>query len=84
MNLGKLKVWIEVANWYYGKVMQIITAFGMLKLLGLSWFTLILIFLISIPIIVVIVYLHMTYVFPKEVAYTWKKNPMFHKLMERK
>jgi len=37
INLGKIKVWIEAASWYYGKVMQIITAGGVLKLGGVSW-----------------------------------------------
>lgn len=79
MNLGKMKVWIEVANWYYGKIMQIVTAFGVLKLLGLSWWALSLILLGSIPILICVVYLHMKYVFPKEVEYTWQKNPVVRK-----
>jgi len=83
MNLGKLKVWIEVANWYYGKVLQVITAFGVLKLLGISWWILLLVFLGSIPVIIYIVYLHMTYVYPKEVQYTWEKNPAFRQLRDK-
>ena len=76
MNIGKIKVWIEVANWYYGKVMQVITAFGVLKLLGFSWWVLLIILLISIPFVVCVVYLHMRYIYPKEVEYTWSKNPV--------
>jgi len=83
MNLGKLKVWIEVASWYYGKVMQVVTGFGVLKLLGIPWFTLLLIFLVSIPILIYMVYLHMTYIYPKEVEYTWNKNPAYKKLIDR-
>ena len=83
MNLGKLKVWIEVANWYYGKVLQVITAFGVLKLVGFSWWVLLPIFLGSIPVLIYIVYLHMTYVYPKEVKYTWEKNPAYKKLLEK-
>jgi hypothetical protein len=83
VNLGKLKVWIEVANWYYGKVMQIITAFGVLKLLGFSWWVLLLVFLVSIPIIIYIVYLHMRYIYPKEVEYTWEKNPIVKELRNK-
>ena len=81
INLGKLKVWIEVANWYYGKIMQIITAFGVLKLLGVSWWVLLIILLVSIPIVVCIVYLHMKYIYPKEVEYTCNKNPAYKKLI---
>ena len=84
MNLGKIKVWIEVAQWYYGKVMQIVTAFGVLKLLGFSWWVLLIVFLVSIPILIYIVYLHMTYIYPKEVEYTWNKNPAYKKLLEEK
>jgi len=84
MNLGKIKVWIEVAQWYYGKVMQIVTAFGVLKLLGFSWWVLLIVFLTSIPILIYIVYLHMTYIYPKEVEYTWNKNPAYKKLLEEK
>ena len=83
MNLGKIKVWIEVAQWYYGKVMQIVTAFGVLKLLGFSWWVLLIVFLTSIPILIYIVYLHMTYIYPKEVEYTWNKNPAYKKLMDK-
>jgi hypothetical protein len=83
MNLGKMKVWIEVANWYYGKVMQVITAFGVLKLLGLSWWTLVYIILAGIPLLVGLVYFHMKYIYPKEVEYSWNKNPAFKKLMEK-
>lgn len=83
MNLGKIKVWIEVANWYYGKVMQIVTSFGVLKLLGVSWMVLICLFIIMIPVIIYVVYLHMTYVFPKEVEYTWEKNPIVKELREK-
>ena len=84
INLGKIKVWIEVANWYYGKVLQLITAFGVLKLIGLSWWVLGIILLVSAPIVVIIVYLHMKYVYPEEVGYTWSKNPMFKKLLKDK
>lgn len=82
INLGKAKVWIEVANWYYGKVMQIITAFGVLKLLGLSWSILLIIVSVTIPLLIIVVYLHMKYVFPKEVEYAWSKNPAYKKLMK--
>ena len=81
INFGKLKVWIEVANWYYGKIMQIVTSFGVLKLLGLSWIVLLCILIVMMPIIIYIVYLHMKYVYPKEVEYTWKKNPMAMKIV---
>ena len=84
INLGKIKVWIEVANWYYGKILQIITAFGVLRLLGLEWYILAIILICMIPLIIMIVYLHMRYVFPKEVSYTWEKNPKFHELMKQK
>ena len=84
INLGKIKVWIDVARWYYGLIMQTVTGFGILKLLGLSWYILAFIFIAMIPVIIFIVYLHMTYIYPKEVSYTWDKNPMFHKLMEKK
>ena len=82
IGLGPVKVWIEVASWYYGKVMQIVTGFGMLKLLGVSWIVLIIIFAITIPIVIFIVYLHMIYIYPKEVEYTWVKNPAFTELAE--
>jgi hypothetical protein len=82
MNLGKIKVWIEVASWYYGKVMQMITAFGVLKLLGFSWWVLLIILLSSIPVLIYVVYLHMKYVYPKEVEYTWNKNPAYKKLIK--
>ena len=81
INLGKIKVWVEVAHWYYGKVMQVITSFGVLKLLGLSWLTLLIIILVTIPLITIIVYLHMRHVYPKEVEYTWNKNPAYKKLI---
>ena len=81
INLGKIKVWIETANWYYGKVMQIITAFGVLKLLGVSWWVLGIVLFCSIPLIIGIVYLHMKYVYPKEVEYSWLKNPVVKKML---
>ena len=76
INLGKIKVWIEAASWYYGKVMQIVTAAGVLKLGGVSWWVLGVIFFSSIPALAAIVYLHMKYVYPSEVEYTWRKNPV--------
>lgn len=79
VNLGKIKVWFDVAKYYYAVVMQTITGVGVLKLLGLSWFWLILMLIAFIPIIVFAVYLHMKYVYPKEVEYTWTKNPVVRK-----
>jgi len=82
IDAGKIKTWIDIARYYYALVFQIITGFGMLKLLGVSWLVNIIIFLCMIPVLSVLVYLHMKYIFPLESKYVWEKNPAFKELMK--
>jgi len=82
VDAGKIKVWLEIARYYYGIIFQIITGFGMLKLLGVSWLVNIIIFLCMIPVFMLIVYFHMKYVYPLEVKYTWEKNPAYKQLLK--
>jgi len=84
INLGKIKVWIERALWYQGKIFQTITALGVLRLLGVAWYVLVIIIAVMIPIVIFIVYLDMRYVYPQEASYQWEKNPKFHELMKQK
>ena len=62
---------------------MVITMFGMLKLLGLSWTVLGLLIFISIPLTILIVYLDIKYVLPKYQKYLWGKNPVVKQLLRR-
>jgi len=74
-------IWITVARTYYSMILQVIAVSGILKMLGLSWWGIALLLLCMIPVIILLVYLHMTYIYPKFLSENWKKNPEVRKLM---
>ena len=84
MNLGKIQALLDIARYYYSLIMQTITGFGMLKLLGLEWSTLIILILVLIPIMLCVVWFHVKYILPKKQEYLWKKNPVVRELMDTK
>ena len=75
---------MDRAFYYYGRIMQIVSGYGILKLLGLSWYWLFGIAIISVPIIILIVYIDITFVMPKEQEYLWSKNPTVGKILDKK
>ena len=81
MNLGKMQALIDIARYYYSLIMQTITGFGMLKLLGLEWNILIILVLVLIPVMICVVWFHVKYILPKKQEYLWKKNPVVKKLI---
>lgn len=82
INQGKILVWFNIARYYYSWITQTIAFLGILKLLGLSWIILSIIFLCLIPVICGIIYFHMKFVYPKEHQYIWTKNPAYKKLLK--
>ena len=83
ISLGKLHAWWEIAMNYYSRVFQVITAFGVLKLLGVPWYILAGILFLLVPGVVVVVYLHMKYVYPTYSAYIWDRNPSYREMKKK-
>jgi len=80
---GKILLWLDRLFWYFGKISMMVTMFGVLKLLGLTWFWLIFLVMGLIPVAILIVYLDQTYVFPKFQKHIWNKNPVVKQLLEK-
>ena len=83
INPGKVKLWADIGHWYYSKVIQTITVVGVLKLAGLSWWKLLVGGIAGLPLLLLLIYFHMKYIYPKEHEYSWQKNPMVKDLISK-
>ena len=75
IHLGKVWIWGREARTYYSIILQMTAVSGILKILGLTWWGIVLLFFCMMITVILIVYLHMTYVFPQSLEYTFNKNP---------
>jgi len=84
MNLGRIWIWITVARTYWAIIMQLIAVGGILRMLNMGWWLIVLLLLGMIPMIILVVYLHMKYIFPKWLEEQWTKNPAYKRLINDK
>lgn len=78
----KIKIFADLAKYWWSWVMSTVTGLGVLKLLGLNILQITLLIGIGIPIIFSITWLHWKYLYPGEHTALIENNPALNEISE--
>lgn len=81
-NPGVVKAWIDTFFWYFAKVAQSMIIIGFFRyLLDLGWLTVALVVPSLLILIMLIVFLHMKYIFGAEKKFASQVNPIVMEIL---
>lgn len=72
---GVLKAHADIVGYYMARIQSVVVLVGAFKLLGLSWFYSIGLFIVLLLVAGLVSHFHFKYIFPKEQNYLRAKEP---------